>query len=408
MKKIAFIYLLCMSCAVSLLADGIPNRGQLDNVGGIGGKRGFSGDGGDALLARLGSPMGIAVDRVGNIYFSDTANHRVRRIDIRTGEINTVAGTGKKGFYNDGGNAEMATLNAPTGLAFDSLGNLYIADTGNQRVRMLTPNGYLYTVAGDGRKGYNGNGLRPKASSLKNPTGVAISPKGELYISDTGNHVIRKISRQDGSLINVAGSATYHGNDGDRGLAEDALLKRPSALIFDKYGNLFIADTGNQQIRWIEPKKNLIFTIAGTGKKGFIGEGDRKATDCAFNNPTGLALDKRGRLYISDTDNQRIRRMTVEADVILDSKLETVIGTGERGYNGDGLDAWDTKLAYPGALVITPFDQLYFVDTGNNLIRRVWAVSGIQPPVEYNAFGRVTDEPKDKRNFLQVLFGAKK
>ena len=195
-------------------AAAFSRPGQLDDVAGIPGKRGYSGDGEDALKARLNNPMGLAMDRHGNLYFSDTSNHRVRRIDARTGEVDTFAGTGKPGFDNDGGNAEMAALNGPTGLTFDSLGNLYIADTGNHRIRMVTPKGYMYTIAGDGRKDYNGNGMRPVSASLNSPTGVAISPKGELYIADTGNNLVRKIDRRSGFLVNVAGTGDA-GNSGD-------------------------------------------------------------------------------------------------------------------------------------------------------------------------------------------------
>lgn len=396
------IGVLCLSVCAGAL--GLTRPGQLDDAAGMPGKRGFSGDGDDALQARLGNPMGIAVDRYGNIFFSDTVNHRVRRVDARTGEIDTVVGTGKRGFDNDGGNAEMAALNGPTGLVFDSLGNLYIADTGNQRIRMFTPKGYLYTIAGDGRKGYNGNGMRPLSSSLNNPTAVAISPQGELYISDTGNNLVRKIDRRSGFLVTVAGTGDA-GNSGDLDLAENAQLNKPSALVFDERGNLFIADTGNHQIRWVEPRRHLIFTIAGTGKRGFSGDGDRKCTDSAFSNPTGLAVDKLGRLYIADTDNQRIRRLTVESR--MDSKVVTVVGTGERGYNGDGMDAWDADLAYPGAMVITKHDMLFFADTGNNLIRRVQGISTVEPPVKYTGYGQAQAQPDD-RNFLQVLFGVKK
>ena len=338
--------LCCLGGVFSTQALALPRPGQLDDVAGVPGKRGYGGDGGDALRARLGSPMGLAVDARGNIYISDTLNHRVRRVDIRTGEIDTVAGTGKKGFENDGGNADMATLNGPTGLAFDSLGNLYIADTGNNR--------------------------------------------------------IRKIDRHSGFLVNVAGNGET-GDSGDFDLAQNARLNKPSALVFDSYGNLFIADTGNHQVRWVEPKRHLIFTIAGTGKRGFSGEGDRKCTDSAFSNPTGLAVDKDGRLYISDTDNQRIRRLTVESR--MDSKVVTVAGSGERGYNGDGLDAWNTDLAYPGAMVITRHNLLYFVDTGNNLVRRVTAISTVEPPVKYTDYGKPESQP-DERSFLQVLFGG--
>lgn len=400
MKKNMLLFLFFV-LPLAAAALGPTRSGQLDDVAGTPNKRGFAGDGGDALSARLNAPMGIAVDRRGNIYFSDTANHRVRRIVLRTGEIETVAGTGEKGFVNDGGHATMATLNAPTGLAFDTLGNLFIADTGNHRIRMYTPNGYLYTVAGNGRKGYNGDGMRPVSAQLNSPTGVAVSLHGDLYISDTGNHLVRKIDRQSGFLINAAGSGVK-GNDGDLGLAVNAKLNKPSAIIFDKHGNLFIADTGNHQVRWVEPQKTLIFTIAGTGKRGFSGEGDRRCIDSMLNNPTGLAIDQLGRLYISDTGNHRVRRLVVDRN--FDSKIETVAGTGEKGYNGDAKDAWSVNLAYPNALVITPHDFMYIVDAGNSLIRRVQAVSTVTPPVlsAQNA-GEVS---ADKKGFMQELFGS--
>ena len=400
MKKKTF-FAICLFLPLAAAALGLTRAGQLDDAAGTPGKRGYAGDGGDALEARLNAPMGIAVDKRGNLYFSDTANHRIRRVSARTGEIKTVAGTGEKGFANDGGNAEMAALNAPTGLAFDSLGNLFIADTGNHRIRMLTPNGYLYTVAGNGGKGYNGDGMRPVSAQLNTPTGVAVSPRGELYISDTGNHRVRKIERQSGSLVTVAGTGEK-GNDGDLGLAENAKLNKPSAIIFDQRGNLFIADTGNHQVRWVEPRKTLIFTIAGTGKRGFSGEGDRRCIDSMLNNPTGLAIDKAGRLYISDTDNQRIRRLVVDRS--FGSKIETVAGTGEKGYNGDGMDAWKTKLAYPGALVITQHDFMYFVDAGNSLIRRVQSVGSVDLPVL--SAQNTGEVPADKKGFVQDLFGT--
>lgn len=399
MKRKTLLFLL-LALPLAAGALGLTRSGQLDDAAGTPGKRGFSGDGGDALSARLNAPMGIAADQRGNIYFSDTANHRVRRVSVRTGEIETVAGTGEKGFENDGGHATMAALNSPTGLAFDSLGNLFIADTGNQRIRMYTPNGYLYTVAGNGRKGYNGDGMRPASAQLNNPTGVAVSPRGELYISDTGNHLVRKIDRQSGFLVNVAGNGDK-GNDGDLGLAVNAKLNKPSAIIFDKRGNLFIADTGNHQVRWVEPVKTLIFTIAGTGRRGFSGEGDRRCKDSMLNNPTGLAIDQTGRLYISDTDNHRVRRLVVDRN--FDSKIETVAGTGEKGYNGDGKDAWNVKLSYPGAVVITRHDFMYFVDAGNSLIRRVQGVSAVEPPVL--SARNAGEVPADKKGFAQELFG---
>lgn len=286
-KKTA-LFLLCVITACGGWGRVIRSAdGQLDDAVGMPLKTGFNGDNRDALKTLLNNPMGVAVDKKGNIYFSDTSNHRVRKLDLRTKEVTTVAGTGKPGFGNDGSSADFAQLNAPTGLAFD------------------------------------------------------------------------------------------------------------------RNGNLFIADTGNHKVRWVEPVKKTIFTIAGTGEGGFSGEGDRKCTDSKFNHPTGLAMDKARRLYIADTDNQRIRRL--EFNGMFDSKVQTVAGTGKRGYNGDGGSAWDTTLSFPGAMVITPFDALYFVDTGNGLVRRIQHVSTIETPSIYR--GAVSQPQEDKRSFFEVLFG---
>ena len=402
MKKY-FILSLFLFCASAVLwaAVRLNDPGVIENIAGTPGKRGYSGDKSDAQHARLASPLGLALDRWNNIYIADTLNHRVRRIDIRSGEIDTVAGTGKGEFSNDGGNADMAGLKGPTALVFDSLGNLYIADTGNNRVRMLTVTGYLHTVAGNGRRGYEGEGSKANNTALNAPAGLASSSKGELYIADTGNNRIRKIDRKTGLLVTVVGNGEAR-DDGDDGLADNASLKRPTAIIFDKHDNLYIADSGNHKIRFVDRRSGRIFTLAGTGRSGYEGDNSGRSSDARFDDPTGLALDRFGRVYVSDTDNQRIRRITID----LTSRragVETVVGTGKRGYNGRDINAWDADLAYPGAMVISPVDILYFLDTGNNLLRRVQRVSALRAPTSYTGFSTPVAEV-DSRSFYEVLF----
>jgi len=402
MKKIILTFFIVFFTSCIHAAVELTGPGAIENVAGVAGKRGFSGDSLDALEARLASPLGIAVDRWNNIYIADTLNHRIRYIEVRTGRIYTVAGTGKPGFFNDGGNADMAGLRGPTGLAIDHHGNLYIADTGNHRIRMLTPKGYLHTIAGNGSRGYEGEGSRAKATALNNPTAVAINSRGEIFIADTGNHRIRKIDRTTGILTTVVGKGEA-GDDGDFGLAGNARLNKPSAIIFDKHDNLYIADTKNHKIRFVDSIKNLIFTFAGNGKSGFCGDNNYGRTgDICFNDPTGLALDRFGRLYVSDTDNQRIRRIRINVKERR-GEAETVVGSGERGYNGANMNAWDVSLAYPGAMAISPLDMLYFLDTGNNVVRRVQAISRVRPPTSYSAFGK-NMQAVDSRSFYEVLF----
>lgn len=404
MLKKSLIFLLFLMAAGGAFARVVTQNGWISNKAGVPGKRGFNGDNRDALKTYLANPMGVAVDKWGNIYFSDTSNHRVRRVDIRTGEVRTVAGTGKPGFANDGSPADAAQLKGPTGLAFDRFGNLYIADTGNHRIRVLTVKGYLHTIAGDGRKGYTGESDRSLAASLHAPTGLAFNRWGELVFADTGNHRVRKIERGTGHVKTVAGNG-YAGDDGDFAPAVNARLKAPTALLIDDKNNLFIADTGNHKVRWVRPEDKNIYTVAGTGQAGFSGEGDRKSTDSKFKHPSGLAMDKKRRLYISDTDNHRIRR--VEINSMLDSKVQTLAGTGKRGYNGDDFYAWDAQISFPGALVITPHDSLYFVDSGNGLVRKVQGISTMDAPLVYTGFKKA-GEPEDKRSFFEVLFGKNK
>ena len=403
MKKLAFLFLIMSTALGAFAAVALSGPGAIEDIAGVPGKRGFDGDSSDALYARMASPLGIALDRRNNIYIADTLNHRIRFVEARSGRIYTAAGTGKGGFFNDGGNADMAGLRGPTALVMDEHGNLIIADTGNQRIRMLTPKGYLHTIAGNGSRGYEGEGTRAKSTALNNPSGIAINSKGELFIADTGNNRIRKIDRITGLMTTIAGNGES-GDSGDGGKATNARLNKPTAIVFDKHDNLYIADTKNHKIRFVDTRRGLIFTFAGNGLAGDCGDNNYGRTeDVCFNDPTGLAIDRLGRLYVSDTDNQRIRRISMN---LRDRRgeVESVVGSGERGYNGSDMDAWTAKLAYPGAMVISSLDMLYFLDTGNNVVRRMQGISKVRPPTSYTAYGKATPGDVDSRSFYEVLF----
>lgn len=442
MKKLITLLIITTFLTISN-AQPVPlaGKGFIKNIAGMPGKRAFSGDKEDALRARLANPSGIAVDRFNNIYISDTNNHRIRRVDARSGYIETIAGNGRIDFFSDGGNADMTSLRGPSGLALDEEhGFLFVADTGNHRVRLITlknypnmilrgndpmkrwafaqvaspddmsdeevasfhvPRGYIYTVAGNGRAGYEGEGAQAIASSLNSPSALAISPDGELYISDTDNHRIRKIDRNTGKLITVAGNGEP-GDSGDAGLAIHARLYYPTDIVFDKQGNLFISDTANNKIRMVERRSQRIFTIAGDGRRGYRGDEFGRSVDARFNHPTGLTIDTKGRLYVADTDNQRIRRISIDVER-RQTRIETVAGSGRRGYNGEDIDAWTAKLAYPSGIIITSRDMLYITDSGNNLIRRVEGISTLHPPTSYTNY-TVVQEPQDDRSYYEVLY----
>ena len=442
MKKLITFCILSTFLTVSYAQTvSFSGQGIIKNIAGQPGKRAFGGDREDAIHARFANPSGIAVDRFHNIYISDTNNHRIRRVEARTGYIDTIAGNGRTDFFSDGGNADMTSLKGPSGIAIDEKhGFLFVADTGHNRVRLITlknypdmvlpendpmkrwafaqiatpddmsaeevasfhvPRGYIYTVAGNGRRGYDGEGAQATATSLNEPSAVAISPEGELYISDTDNHRIRKIDHNSGKLITVAGTGEP-GDSGDAGLAINARLQYPTDIVFDKHGNLFISDTANNKIRVVERRSQRIFTIAGDGRRGYRGDNTGRSTDARFNHPTGLTIDGKGRIYVADTDNQRIRRISIDFEN-RQTRIETVVGNGQRGYNGEDINAWDAKLAYPSGIIVTPRDLLYVADSGNNLIRRVPGISTLRPPTSYTDY-KAPKEPQDPRSYYDVLY----
>jgi trimeric autotransporter adhesin len=215
------------------------------------GSYGYSGDGGIATSAKLSYPGGVAIDASGNIYIVDTGNSRIRMVTKSTGIISTVAGTGSYGYRGDGGIATSASLNFPRGVAIDASGNLYIADTDNNRIRMVTKStGIISTVAGTGSSGYSGDGGLATSAALNYPRGVAIDASANIYIADFYNYRIRMVTKSTGIISTVAGTGSS-GYSGDGGLATSAALNYPYGVAIDASGNIYIADTHNHRIRML-------------------------------------------------------------------------------------------------------------------------------------------------------------
>ena len=319
---------------------------------------GYSGDGGPATEAQLFGPIGLAVDGSGNLYVADYANHRVRRIDPE-GVITTIAGTGERGFTGDGGPATEARLYGPDGLAVDGAGNLYVADYANHRVRRIDPEGVITTIAGTGERGFGGDGGPATEAQLNNPRGLAVDGSGNLYVGDYYNHRIRRID-PDGVITTIAGTGDQ-GFGGDGGPATEAQLNFPTGLAVDGSGNLYVADQTNHRIRRIDPD-GVITTFAGTGDRGFGGDGG-PATEAQLNNPRGLAVDGSGNLYMADYLNQRVRRIDP------DGVITTIAGTGDRGFGGDGGPATDAHLNSPNGLAVDGSGNLYVADYPNHRVR---------------------------------------
>jgi sugar lactone lactonase YvrE len=345
------------------LADRWNNRirkitsGTISTIVGNG-QANFGGDGGAATSAQLSYPDSIAVDKTGNVYISDLLNNRVRMV-TPAGTISTFAGNGLPGFAGDGGAATSAELNQPAGLAVDSSGNVYIADSNNSVVRMVNPQGVISTVAGTGGvEGYSGNGGAATKATLMAPLGVAVDSAGNLYIADYYGW-IREVTASTGVISTLAGNGT-NGYSGDGGAATSAQFYNPVGIAVDNSGNVYVADSGNGAVRMIS--NGTITTIAGNGTLAYAGDGG-PASQAEFSSISGIAVDAQGNIYVADTSNDAVRLFP------LGGTVSTIAGNGTQGYTGDGGTATVAELNNPRAVAVTASGNVYVADTGNNSVR---------------------------------------
>jgi YVTN family beta-propeller protein len=335
----------------------VSSSGTITTVAGNG-TGGYSGDGGAAPQAQLHAPKAVAVGADGSLYIADTGNHRIRRVSSG-GTITTVAGNGIGGYSGDGGPAAAAQLNYPENVVLGADGSLYIADRGNNAIRRIASNGTITTVAGNGTYGYSGDGGLGTAAQLSYPTGVATAADGSLYIVDTSNHCLRRVG-PDGTITTVAGNGAL-GYSGDGGPAAAAQLNYPTSVALAADGNLYLADAGNNAIRRIG-SDGTITTVAGNGTYGYSGDGGL-ATAAQLSYPTGVALATDGSLYIAD--NGRIRLVNA-AGIIT-----TVAGNGDYWFSGDSGPASAAGFNQPVGITVAADDHIYIVDAGNSRIRRI-------------------------------------
>ena len=332
MKRLfsAFAYVLCLGLPGHLTAQVGP--GTITTFAGTG-TAGFSGDGGSAAQARLSRPIGVAIDAKGNVYITDYSNHRIRRVGV-DGIITTFAGTGTFGFSGDGGPATQARLLEPFGVTVNAKGDVYIADSKNQRIRQVGTDGIITTFAGTGTFGFSGDGGPATQASLKNPIDVTADTKGNIYIADFDNHRIRRVG-PDGIITTFAGTG-IEGFSGDGGPAVRAQLADPLGVVVDEEGNVYIADTGNNRIRRVGTD-GIIVTLSGSGptglgEGGFSGDGG-PSTQARLNLPRSVAVDANGNIYIADLVNHRVRQVEAEPLTEVRGLASDFDGNGAVGFD---------------------------------------------------------------------------
>jgi sugar lactone lactonase YvrE len=357
--------------------------GTLTTAGGVPGYWGNSGNNGPFAKTLLNDPGYVFVDSANNLYVVEYWNHDVRKVSLATRTITLFAGNGTAGYSGDQGKATAAELHNPGAGAADSEGNVYIVDTGNNVIRKVAAStGDITTVAGTGKSGYAGDGKAATLAELNSPSGVAVDSAGNLYIADTGNSLVREVSAKTGEISTVVGVPGEWGWAGDGGLATAAKILYPLAVMVDTSGNLYVSDSGNSAVRRVDAKTGKISTVAGdcstsagSCTSGYSGDGG-PAVAAKLDYPHELALDKAGNLYIADTFNNLVRQVNAKTGVIT-----TAAGNGKGtaattwdsgGYGGDGGPAILAILDNPTGVAIDASGDLYIGDDQNNLVREVF------------------------------------
>ncbi|HEV2233615.1 MAG TPA: hypothetical protein VGV68_09465 [Terriglobia bacterium] len=366
------------------------------------GSSGFSGDVGAAISAKLARPFGLAIDNnTGSLYIADIDNNRVRKVDA-AGIITTVAGNGAAGFSGDGGTATVASLNQPMSVAFDGSGNLFISDSGNHRVRKVDVNLVITTVAGNGTSGSNTSGVPATSVGLSGRLGIVAvgAAPASLFIADTDDGLVRKVDGPTQNITTVAGngcfgysldsSCSFNIANGDGTAAITASLDGPLGVAVDGSGNVYIADTGNLRVRKFVVAGN-INTVAGNGLT-YSGDAFPPPAIASLKSPQDVATDNAGDVFIADTGESLIRAVNTQATAITVANvliqpgtMATVAGNGSFGFSGDGSKATSAKLNGPTGVAVDTSGNLYIADAGNQRVRKVDATGIITTVVGDNA-----------------------
>jgi streptogramin lyase len=333
------------------------------------GKPGYSGDGGNAVEAQLNQPFHCALDKKGNLFIAEAFNHCIRKVDPATGVITTVAGCGKKGYDGDGGPAVKATMNEPYAVAVADNGDLLIVDRLNAVIRRVDgKTGVISTVAGTGKPGYSGDGGKATEAQLREPNDCCLDGNDGLLIADVADWRIRRLDLKTGIITTFAGvgrpkDKVDRAKIGDGGPANKAIIVGARAVCTDSKGNTYICEREGDAVRKVN-REGVITTIAGTGKSGHTGDGG-EAAKATFNGPKGIRCDASGNIYVVDTENHAIRKIDVTTAIV-----STVAG-GRIGTGGDGGDPLRAELDRPHGCILDTKGLLYIADSSNHRVRRV-------------------------------------
>jgi hypothetical protein len=328
---------------------------------------GYNGDNIQATTAELSFPYGVCLDAYNNMYIAEWGNHRVRKVDAATGIITTIAGTGLiTGSIGDGGPATSALIQGPYDIRVDAGGNVFFVDANKNRVRKIDPSGTISTLAGD-TAGFSGDGGPATSAILNYPTGIILDASGNIYIADQYNNRIRKITVATGIITTVVGTGTA-GYTGDGAAASSARISAPDRIALDAAGDLYISDAGNNVIRKVTMSTGIITTVVGTGSVGYSGDGGA-ATSATLSDPSGIVFDASGNMYIADASNNVIREVVKSTGLIT-----TLAGNHTQGYSGNGGPALSAEFFHPLSMAIYNNTGDMLIDDDENwVIRKVTA-----------------------------------
>jgi sugar lactone lactonase YvrE len=326
------------------------------------GVAGFSGDGGPGVKAQVNNPYGLVTGPDGALYFCEIGNHRVRRLDLKTNVISTVAGNGEKGYSGDGRLALAASLNEPYEVRFDDAGNIYFAEMQNHVVRRVDAKTKLIsTVAGTGKAGFEGDGGPASEALLRQPHSIALDNRGGLLICDIGNHRIRRVNLKTGTIETWAGTGEKKPTPDGAPIAGTP-LNGPRAITVGREGELYLVLREGNAVYRLDTTAGRIYHVAGTGETGYSGDGG-PAKSARFAGPKGIAWAPDNSLYLADTENHVIRRIDLKS-----GEITTVVGAGQRGDGPDGV-ARNCRLSRPHGIFVDTLGKVFVADSESHRIR---------------------------------------